>query len=307
MQNPTRRRALSIFAGALATAAAPVAAGGVLYRWQGIALGARATIVLDHPEAPALARRARAEIARLEAIFSLYRADSALARLNRDGRLVAPPPELLACLSLAQRLGAVTGGLFDPFVQPLWALHARHAVEGTAPTAADLAQALGRPRWEGTRLAPDAIVLPAGAALTLNGIAQGWIADRVAALLRAEGLDDVLVDTGELRALGGDPRGGDWAVDLAAPAGKVGAVRLRDAALASSAVLGTTFDAAGRMGHILDPRTGLPGAPRWRLVSVTAPDAAVADALSTAFCLMERPAIEAALARVQGARLAWLG
>ncbi|MBC7157508.1 MAG: FAD:protein FMN transferase, partial [Rhodobacteraceae bacterium] len=45
----------------------------------------------------------------------------------------------------------------------------------------------------------------------------------------------------------------------------------------------------------------------WRLVSVTAPDAAVADALSTAFCLMERPAIEAALARVQGARLAWLG
>ena len=51
-------------------------------------------------------------------------------------------------------------------------------------------------------------------ALTLNGIAQGYIADRVVALLRAEGLSDVLVNTGELRALGGHPDGGGWPVSL---------------------------------------------------------------------------------------------
>jgi thiamine biosynthesis lipoprotein len=141
-------------------------------------------------------------------------------------------------------------------------------------------------------------------ALTLNGIAQGFIADRVAGLLAAEGLTDILVDTGELRALGSTPTGGDWPVDLADGAGSLG---LRDQALASSAPLGTVFDAAGTAGHILDPRSGATARPRFRLVSVTAPSAALADGLSTALCLMDRPQIDATLARFPAARLAYLG
>ncbi|MFD1810237.1 FAD:protein FMN transferase [Gemmobacter lanyuensis] len=59
--------------------------------------------------------------------------------------------------------------------------------------------------------------------------------------------------------------------------------------MATSAPLGTTFDAAGRVGHILNPLTGLAGAAQWRGVSISAPSAALADALSTAACLMEGP------------------
>ena len=62
--------------------------------------------------------------------------------------------------------------------------------------------------WEAIALARP------GMALTLNGIAQGFIADRVARLLQAEGLRGVLVDAGELRALGGHPDGGGWPVTL---------------------------------------------------------------------------------------------
>ncbi len=58
-------------------------------------------------------------------------------------------------------------------------------------------------------------------ALTLNGIGQGYVADRVAALLEAEGLTDILIDTGEFRALGGSPEGGEWPVRLEA-SGSVG-------------------------------------------------------------------------------------
>ncbi|PTE15814.1 thiamine biosynthesis protein ApbE, partial [Cereibacter changlensis JA139] len=68
-------------------------------------------------------------------------------------------------------------------------------------------------------------------ALTLNGIAQGFIADRVPELLKAEGVGDILVDTGELRALGGHPEGGGWPVALASGE----ALTLRDMALASPA------------------------------------------------------------------------
>ena len=53
------------------------------------------------------------------------------------------------------------------------------------------------------------------------------------------------------------------------------------------------FDGEGRYGHILDPRTGEPAAPVWRAISITAPSAALADALSTAACLMpDRAAID---------------
>ena len=104
-------------------------------------------------------------------------------------------------------------------------------------------------------------------ALTLNGIGQGYVADRVAALLEAEGLTNILIDTGEFRALGGHPQGGAWPVKLA----QGGTVALRGRALATSAPLGTTFDQAGRIGHILDPRSGRPVAGVWQAVSVSAP------------------------------------
>jgi thiamine biosynthesis lipoprotein len=144
-------------------------------------------------------------------------------------------------------------------------------------------------------------------ALTLNGIAQGYVADRVAALLRAEGLTDVLVNTGEMRALGGHPDGGAWPVSFDDGRGRpAGSMELRDAALASSAPLGTAFDAEGRVGHILDPRSGRPAASAWRLVSVTARTAALADGLSTALCLMTRAEIDGTLAHFPDARLAYL-
>ncbi len=46
--------------------------------------------------------------------------------MNATGRLAAPPFELLECLDLCGRVHAATNGLFDPAVQPLWALYATH-------------------------------------------------------------------------------------------------------------------------------------------------------------------------------------
>jgi len=305
-----RRRRLLTIAAAAALAPALPARAVAISQWRGVALGAEASITLAHPEAGRITELARAEIARLEAVFSLHRPDSALARLNAAGRLEAPPLELLDCLALAGRVHAATGGAFDPTVQPLWALHAAHyaaSPEGPPPPEAAVAAARARTGWDRLRLDPGAIRLEPGMALTLNGIAQGYIADRVAALLRGQGLDRVLVNTGEHVALGGDPRGGPWQVRLRAGAAILpDPVALDDLALASSATGGTVFDAAGRAGHILDPRTGRPGPAHWRLVSVTAPRAAVADALSTAGCLLDRAGIDRALAAFPRAGLAAL-
>lgn len=296
-----RRRFLSIMAGAgaLAAGAAPARA---LTRWRGVAMGAGATIALDHPDAARLIALALAEIDRLEDVFSLHRAASALSRLNRDGALDAPPPELTELLGLCADLHRATGGAFDPTVQPLWALHARSYAGGAAPGADAVAQARRLVGFENVRIAAGRVAFARpGMALTLNGVAQGFVADRIAALLAAEGLTDALIDTGETRALGARPDGAPWRVGFADAPGER-PLALRASALATSAPLGTCFDAQGRAGHILDPRTGAPGG-LWRSVSVTAPRAAVADALSTAFCLMDAAAIDATLAARPGARV----
>lgn len=283
----SRRRFLAISATAsvltLASGSGSAWAQAQPYVWSGAALGARATLRLTHPDASNIAAHVAAEIARLEGIFSLYRGDSALMQLNRSALLEAPPFELLECLTLAGRVHQASGGLFDPTIQPLWAAYAEAAVQGRTPSAAARNAALALRGWDRLRLSPDAVRMDPGMALTLNGIAQGYIADRVAGMLEGEGLTNVLIDTGEMRALGGMPEGGAWPVRLA----QGGQVPLQARALASSAPLGTTFDAAGQVGHILHPVTGRPAPARWRGVSISAPSAALADALSTVACLSE--------------------
>ena len=73
--------------------------------------------------------------------------------------------------------------------------------------------------------------------------------------------------------------------------------------LASSAPRATAFDQAGRLGHILDPRTGVPSDRDLALVSVSAPSAALADALSTAGCLMARADLDRSAARFAEVRI----
>ena len=72
-------------------------------------------------------------------------------------------------------------------------------------------------------------------------------------------------------------------------------IRLTNAAVASSARLGTTFDQAGRRSHIIDPRTGLPVAGAVDGASVIAPAAALADGLSTAALALEENRLGRAL------------
>lgn len=305
-----RRRFLTI----MGAACGSLSLGGMaratpLTRWHGVALGAEASIVLRHQYAERIIATARAEIERLEKIFSLHRSDSALVQLNNTGQLENPPFELLELLDLCGRVHVATSGLFDPTIQPLWATYAEsHAAQG-APDEASIQRALGAVGWSGVTLGSDRISFARpGMALTLNGIAQGYIADRAVVLLRSEGLSDILVNTGELHALGGHPDGGGWPVSLVDGRRRnEGIIDLRDMALASSAPLGTSFDASGRVGHILNPTTGRPSQINWRLISLAGPSAALVDGLSTAMCLMTRTEISSVLTAFPDVRLAHLG
>lgn len=306
----SRRRFITIAAATAAVAALP---GAALARvpvanWRGIALGAGASMTLAGiapADAVGIFRRMEAELNRLENIFSLYRAESALVQLNQAGRLDHPPAELLEVLSLSNAIHAATDGAFDPTVQPLWRLYAKAALSKTTPTAGMLRAAEQRVGWASVGFDTGFVAFDKpGMALTLNGIAQGYVTDRIADLLRAEGLRGVLVDMGEIHALGQRPDGGPWRAGLRNPDGGVFThpVPLSDRALATSAPMATVLDPAGRIGHIFNPLNGQPGG-LWRQVSVSADSAALADGLATAFCLLERVKINQALATFQNIRV----
>lgn len=290
MQVLNRRRFLTIAAAAGAwTLVGRTTHAQTTRHWLGTAVGARASIRLDHPDAGRIIEAVRGELERLEHIFSLYRTNSELSRLNRDGTLAFPSLEMVELLSMCGTIHEATSGLFDPTVQSLWSTYAEQHATGRAPDATAIHAALQRVGWPMVSISSERISFKkAGMSLTLNGIAQGYIADKVASLLRHNGLNNILIDTGEYYALGRMPLGGEWPIELASDQAPkaIRRVHLADAALASSAPLGTVFDTAGRVGHIIDPRTGLPATAQLPMVSVRAPTAARADAFSTAMCLM---------------------
>jgi thiamine biosynthesis lipoprotein len=301
----SRRRFIVIAGAAAGCALLPASARAAvpIHRWRGTALGAAASIQLVHPDAAAAQRligQAVAEIARLERIFSLYRDDSDLSRLNRYGALESPPLALVELLARASEVSRGTGGIFDVTIQPLWRRLAEHFSHGgAAPAAPALDDVLPLVGWRAIEVTPERVAFRRpGMAVTLNGIAQGFITDRVAALLRRNGVESVLLDLGEIRACGRNPAGQPWRVGITDPMqpGEIlGRLDLANRALATSGGYGTLFDAAGRFSHLIDPRSGRT-APAARSVTVIAADATTADAYSTAFALMDETAI-AAVAR----------
>ncbi|MBY0576983.1 MAG: FAD:protein FMN transferase [Gallionellaceae bacterium] len=266
-------------------------------RWDGTALGAPASIQLYHTD-EAQARAAIAagldELKRLEAIFSVYRADSSISMLNRTGVLENAPQDFIAMLTRALSLAKISDGVYDPTVQPLWQTYFRHFTasnpDPAGPSPRDIAAALELMDWRAVEVDAGrnrvSFARP-GMGLTLNSGAQGYITDRVTDVLRVHGFDRMLVDMGEPRALSAKPDGSAWRVGIANPANPgstVTTLEVVDKCVSTSGGYGTLFDAAGAFTHLINTRTGHT-APAMLGVSVVANTGTIADGLSTAMLM----------------------
>lgn len=276
----TRRRFIAIAAAMLAL---PGRAGAQTHRWQGQMMGADASMTLTGPGAAQALTRAEALLRKLEAIFSLYDPRSELSQLNAMGRCEQPSAEILAVLALSRELHHMTGGLFDPTVQPLWRALA---------TSGDADRAAGLIGFNRVQVSPAGIVLDKGQALTFNGIAQGYATDRVRDLLADAGYHQCLINIGEYAALGGP-----WSIGIEDPDfGLLATRHVTDGAIATSSPRALLF--ADGSGHILDPARHR--VPVWSSVSVQAERAALADGLSTALCFSSARDIRAVRNRLFG-------
>jgi FAD:protein FMN transferase len=219
-------------------------------------------------------------IRQIEAQMSLFDNNSAVSRLNRDGYLRHADQHLLRILNLANRIAERSGGDFDCTMQPLWTVWANAKKEGRLPAAKELREVAKNVGWRGLTLTGDSVALArTSMAVSLNGIAQGYAADRVRDQLIADGIEHALLDTGEWLPMGASPGGKPWALALE-PAAMRGVRLISDGrALATSSDAHTSFSADHRHHHILDPRSGY-SPTHWASVTVAAHSCALADGLT---------------------------
>ena len=231
----------------------------------------------------------------VEKQMSLFDPDSAVSRLNRQGELRKPDAQLLSVLTLAQYVSRRSAGAFDVTMQPLWGLWSLHSQTQTVPSAKAISQTRSLVNWRALTVSPEVVRFNVkGMGVSLNGIAQGYAADKVRSVLQAHGVQHALIDTGETTLLGQSPKGDAWrfAVEPSVASNEAPPVIHPNGwALATSSDAHTVFSADHMHHHILNPQTG-DSPTHWATVSVIAPSCALADALTKVFFMCPPQGVE---------------
>ena len=231
---------------------------------------------------------------------SLYRPDSEINALNREGRLAHASLDLLEVMEISRLVSELSDGAFDPTIQVLWRLLSLGGAQRSNDEEVRRARALID--YSSIAVSGRSVAFAKlGTQISMNGIAQGYITDRITEILGNEGFESAVIELGELRALGSNPKGGAFRIGLVDPRSPTGIdteIELRSA-LAVSGGYGIEFGTAADH-HILDPRNGK-SATGLLQVAVEADKAVWADALSTAIYVVGESGALPLLAEFSGA------
>ena len=250
------------------------------------ALGSDVALTVLHAD-EATAQRALdaafVELNQVEDVLSVYRVNSQISRLNKAGRIDQPHAHFQKVMQASQEMARLSNGAFDASVQPLWDLYSDAKKKNALPDAAAIESARGAVNFRSISHSPSAIAFNTpGMKITFNGIAQGYAADCVMAVLKAHGIEHALVDTGELESQGRKADGEAFRVGIQHPRQPdafIGVCAMDGRALATSGDYATAFSEDFLYHHIFDPSTGR-SPLELSSASILAPTGMMADALT---------------------------
>lgn len=235
-------------------------------------------------------------IRQVERVMNRFDTQSELSRLNNaaGSGWIHVSGDLFDIVRDSVRYSNETAGAFDVTVLPVMKLWNFKAAEPKTPSPEDAATALSLTGWNRIRLDPNGrgILLPiAGMGIDLGGIAKGLAVDRAAAVLRGHGIKSAMVlGAGNIAFVGLPPGRLYWKIGIRHPRdeqGEIGILQVNSGAVATSGDYEKCVIIDGkRYSHIVDPRTGWPVEGNVASVTVLAPTAEEADALSTAVFVM---------------------
>lgn len=239
-----------------------------------------------------------------EGVMSAMDAESRLAALNAAPAGVKVPvsPELRRVLSLSLEYARLTRGAFDPTLGPLIRLWKKSRRLGVLPSREDLERARRASGWEKLSVDGEGVMKAAeGMRVDLGGIGKGFAVDRMADMLKERGVESFCIDSTSDVLAGAPPPGMQgWKLRVAVGEGRLEQRLVSHAAVSTSGDAHQFAEIGGvAYSHVLDPATGL-GVTEGRQVSVQAPAAALADALSTAACVMPEEAFRVLARKIPG-------
>ncbi|MBR0508080.1 MAG: FAD:protein FMN transferase [Clostridia bacterium] len=258
-----------------------------------------------------------------EKVLSKTAEGSDVWRLNHaNGEPVVVDPETAALLSLAVEIGTLSDGAFDVTIAPASALWDFNADEPVLPDPDALRTACERIDYRNIVIDGNTVTLLNGAEIDLGGIAKGYIADRVAAYLRSQGVASACINLGgNVVTIGTKPNGDPWTIGIRDPNGAPDeseeVVSITDGAIVTSGTYERGFTLDGvRYHHVLDPETGMPVSNGLASVTIIGERSDLCDALSTACFvlgeeaskpLLDRFGVSAIFLYADGARSAYPG
>jgi thiamine biosynthesis lipoprotein len=265
------------------------------HRFHAMASDCAVHVQAETPAASAaIALAAEAEVRRIEARYSRYRADSELSRINAvaaDGGTTEVDAEMALLLGYARALFQSSGGAFDITSGPL--RQAWNFSGARLPEQRQIDALLPRIGLDKVTLSDGRLGFAhAGMELDLGGLGKEYAADRAAEVAGEMGARHGFVDLGgDIRIIGPQADGKPWRIGIRDPrdAGAVVAeVALDRGALATSGDYERFIEVDGvRYCHILDPRTGWP-ARGLSSVTVICERCLVAGSFATAAMLKGR-------------------
>ena len=263
-----------------------------IYQFAHVAMATRFELHVVHHDAGEAAQAAAAvweDMDQLEQEISRYIPYSDFSMINGSpaGRVVQVREAAMDIISFGKEVWEQTGGAFDLTIGPLASVLVWPNGFPRDPASEELAAAKARCGYQHVEVdAEEFTVIPKVDDMLLDpgAIGKGYALDQAANLLREDwGMTDFLLNAGTstLLGVGTMPEGEGWSVTAGSPE----PFWLKDEALS-----GTGFEVKG--AHVIDPRSAkrvdISRVIRWAV----APSATLADALSTAFMVMNRKEID---------------
>lgn len=236
------------------------------------------------------------EIARIEGVFSVYKPDSEISKINRlrKAETLKISDEAFELIEKSIEFNKKSHGAFDITVRPLVDLWRSAGQTGQLPSKDAVSAALARVGSGYIILDKSAKTLSFakdGMSLDMGAIGKGYASDRAVKVLRESGITNAIVNPGgDVYCLGQRAPGKLWNVGIQHPRQKgklLFELELKDKAIDTAGDYEKFFILDGkRYSHIIDPRTGYPIGDGTVSASVIANDATTADALATALCVL---------------------
>lgn len=230
------------------------------------------------------------EITRLGGIFSRHDAKSPVAQLNTHGTLTDAPPELIDVVNRSLHYHRMTKGAFDITVKPVVDLFKQSFASGLTPSEAEIAALLPIIGSGQISVARNSISLERdGMGITLDGIAPGYICDRVSTLLSRLGISNHLINaSGDIRTSGTALKGAPWTVAIQDPNHQKAypdVISMGSGAISTSGNYEIFYDQEKMFHHIVAPTTGR-SPIMTTSVTTTANTLMDADALATGLMVL---------------------